>query len=112
MGESVDCSRDHGSPSSRAKLRPSAQGTYSWGIHSCATPRWRLRLASTVGASSSRSTAVSMVRPTTSRAPSDSPGVSGVLGQHHEPRLDPTTERGELARHELRPEQFDEGAVG
>src|SRR3954453_4475541 len=101
MGESVDCSRDHGSPSSRAKLRPSAQGTYSWGIHSCATPRWRLRLASTVGASSSRSAAVSMVRPTTPGPPGDSPKPSGLVGQHHEPRLDPPTERRELAGHEV-----------
>src|SRR4051794_16121231 len=60
IGESVDCSTDHGSPSRCAKLRPSVHGTYSWGIHSWATPRWRLRLSSTVGASSLRSVGVSI----------------------------------------------------
>src|SRR5512141_1294618 len=59
IGESCDCSTDHGSPPSSLKSRPSDHGTYSCGIHSCATSRCRLRLSSATGSSADRSCAVS-----------------------------------------------------
>ena len=53
MSVTLDWLVSHASPSSKrpGKLRPSENGTYSWGIQSLATLRWRLSSFSTTSSS-------------------------------------------------------------
>lgn len=53
MSVTLDWPVSHASPSSKrpGKLRPSENGTYSWGIQSLATLRWRLSSFSTTSSS-------------------------------------------------------------
>src|SRR5882757_1699610 len=55
----LDCSLPQASPSSKrpGKLRASLHGTYSWGIQSFATFRWRLSSVSTTSSSAKSSRA-------------------------------------------------------
>lgn len=53
MSVTLDWLVSHASPSSKTpeKFRPSLNGTYSWGIQSLATLRWRLSSFSTTSSS-------------------------------------------------------------